>query len=543
MKKSFIMAVAAIAALSSCSNDDILSIENGNNTAKAPVFTATIESEGNTRTVLSNNKVNWASGDKVFIAAFTENDAATVVVGDYSVTPGSDATTATLSQSNLLYSADGEPATIIGIYPASIAYYNGDPELQQRVGMNAASMPNVIKWGALSLNLPTEQIYNENDISQIAPMVSISSSTNLEFKNLSALLAITVKANDFTSVRSIKVSSEDGYALSGGSFDINDQSLILETSFMDDYYNYVTLNCQSEGANTTIPSGGSKTFYVSIPANTYSYLQIDVTDGTSTKTMKTKASSITVARNNIYNIAFEDNQTPAADPNLLKGKFTVSAGKQVQFTKGNLYWDGSAFKFETTQTDFPTSWQTNHVGHFFWSKTASVMYAGTYSDDDATAEDNFFFCEANKDNEANKVEGTSGLYALSQAEWQYLFQTRTDAWALYKTGVSITTSNGTVTGCIIIAPDGYDWVNNPLTTTYSAEAWAAAEALGMVCLPAGGQRSGNSIFTGSVNYWSSTSYDLNNAFFVRSSKYMSSYNLLLDSGDYRNSGDLIRLVK
>jgi len=160
------------------------------------------------------------------------------------------------------------------------------------------------------IQLPETQKYNGTDISQIAPMFACSNSTSLEFNNLTALLAITVKAEDFASVSSIKVSTDEEKALSG-SYEIGRYTLEVIPDRFGTNYASVTLNCQNAGTNTAIPSGESKTFYVSIPPETYPYLQIEVTDGTNTKTMKTKAASITVARNMIYPIAFKDNQTPA----------------------------------------------------------------------------------------------------------------------------------------------------------------------------------------------------------------------------------------
>lgn len=47
------------------------------------------------------------------------------------------------------------------------------------------------------------------------------------------------------------------------------------------------------------------------------------------------------------------------DQDGLVGKFTVNAeGKQVLFSRGNLYYDGNVFKFETNQYDVPDSWST-----------------------------------------------------------------------------------------------------------------------------------------------------------------------------------------
>lgn len=193
-------------------------------------------------------------------------------------------------------------------------------------------------------------------------------------------------------------------------------------------------------------------------------------------------------------VVFEEATAPTKS-NLLSGKFTVAEGKTVQFTKGNLYWDGSAYKFEANQTDYPTSWDANHVSHFFWSQTPSVAYAQNYSDGSKSASDKFFCGEDNK----ITVEGTSGLFALSKDEWSYLISTRTDATNLLKYGQTV----GEKTNCLLIAPDGFDTSKWHSSNSYTLE---EVNSLGLVCLPAAGYRNGSSFGNGgSWGYcWSST---------------------------------------
>ena len=139
MKKLLYMAVAAIAALSSCSDDvnDNLNVNpNVNPNPNAPVFTATIEGEGETRTQLvegsttGKKKVEWLSTDKVFVSSFTAENSdniSPIALGVYTVAPSSeDASSATLTPENLLYSAEGTPNVVIGIYPASVSVFAGE---------------------------------------------------------------------------------------------------------------------------------------------------------------------------------------------------------------------------------------------------------------------------------------------------------------------------------------------------------------------------------------------------------------------------------
>ncbi|MBP9994425.1 MAG: fibronectin type III domain-containing protein, partial [bacterium] len=49
------------------------------------------------------------------------------------------------------------------------------------------------------------------------------------------------------------------------------------------------------------------------------------------------------------------------------GRFSVSSTTTVEFARGNLYYDGSAFRFEENQWSFADTWNASHVSHFFWS--------------------------------------------------------------------------------------------------------------------------------------------------------------------------------
>jgi len=115
--------------------------------------------------------------------------------------------------------------------------------------------------------------------------------------------------------------------------------------------------------------------------------------------------------------------------------FSVSATKKVKFTKGNLYCNTTTnpveWHLEANQYDYRhmnglaadsasingigQKTPVGTVGSFFWSKTASVAYAQTYSDPSAASTD-YFFCD---ENHKLTVDGQSGLYALSKDEWKF----------------------------------------------------------------------------------------------------------------------------
>ena len=112
----------------------------------------------------------------------------------------------------------------------------------------------------------------------------------------------------------------------------------------------------------------------------------------------------------------------------LPGKFSVADGKQIQFSRGNLWYEAKTdtFHFEDSQYSYASNWNADHVSHFFWSKTASVAYAEAYNDTEASESDIFFTNSTEETANPNfTVNGITGTYrALSEAECNYLIEER-----------------------------------------------------------------------------------------------------------------------
>ena len=441
MKKLFFMAVAAIAALSSCTSDNDLEL-NKNTGKEALTFTATMEDSEATRATYDNTNLcaAWEVGDQISINGKIYSAQAA-------------GTTST-------FTADGEGATgttYNAYFPADL--YDG----------TTATLPaNVSEtWTDGKFNMP---------------MYAESETTTLAFKNLCGVLKITVTSDQLASVKCITVSSS--YCATSGAFTVDANKAAVLTN-ASNTANTVTVTYTA--AVTTDATG--KVFYVAIPAQTYKNLSIAVSDGTTTKSMTTKKdANILVERNKIYPITFKDNSVPPAPTGALSGMFSVSDTKQVYFSKGNLYYDGSAFKFEDNQYSIATGWSTSHVSNFFWSKTAADAYAGSCSYETATAGDVFFTNASDF-----TVNGQTGVWrTLSHAEWNYLF----NHYAYKYTSV-----NGK--SGLVIAPAGKTVED---ISDYTADAWATAESNGFVFLPNTGYRYGTSIpeTDKSCLYWSST---------------------------------------
>ena len=228
-----------------------------------------------------------------------------------------------------------------------------------------------------------------------------------------------------------------------------------------------------------------------------------------------------------------------------KPKFSVGENTTVEFAPGNLYWDGSAFRFEANQWDYRHYSGKNNdaaviggvsqttpsgtVGSFFWSKTASVAYASSY-DYSGTSTTDVFFTNATDFQVSGETAGT--WRTLSNAEWSYLLNTRDNASSLRAWKDLDNGAKG-----LVILPDGTDAsVVGSITKT------ADLATHGAVFLPAAGDRSWTGVYSvGSGGYyWSGTPYEGNKdeAYFMN---FSSDSALTLDNS--RNYGYSVRLVR
>ena len=236
--------------------------------------------------------------------------------------------------------------------------------------------------------------------------------------------------------------------------------------------------------------------------------------------------------------------TYASTSNLLPGVFSVSATRKVRFTKGNLYWDGNNWRFESNQMNSPFSWDPNHIGHFYWTTTAESAYATEYGRESHSVNDRFFG-DGRDASHTLTVEGVSGLRVLSDdenGEIAYLLHQRANAEALYKYPVEI---KGVATQCLVIAPDNY---TGTLSSMYDAAAWAIAEADGLVCLtPTGFRKDTGIMYIGSMGgYWSGNPItDLDVSKPEEQAHLLMLYNMIDHYPNYspREFGLSIRLVK
>lgn len=468
MKKFFFIAVAALAALAfaSCSEQEQPEAVNGNT-----VFTATIEQDVDTKTILSDLfKVFWSSDDQVSVngclcyASPKEGDAS---VADFKPINGEVLT-----------------APYIAVYPALL-----------------------VKDGVLEL--PEVQSYKAGSFN--APMYAQSQDTNLNFKNICGLFCFSLKGTD--KIKSISITANEPLC---GTFTMLDGA----TMDLTGEGKTVTLDC---GEGVVLDEYSATKFYIYLPPKTYSAgLEVVITNTEGITFSKTTIADATIARSNIYTF----NWTPEfiAEP-VLGGEFSVSAGKKVHFSRGNLYFDGSEYQLEKNQYSYSIKVGEGHESYFTWKEGASNVFFTNETTETPNAE--------------FTVAGMTGQFrTLSSAEWQYLFNSRANASKLYRTGVRIggTSMSGGSQECIVIAPDSY---TGTILSWYSITDWNTAQAEGLVCLPAAGYKSGSVMKYNEVAaYWSSSANGKSSAYDI----YCLGGKLTANDSSSRNSNYAIRLV-
>ena len=405
---------------------------------ESPVFTATISTGTKTTVNATDGKVAWESTDKITI---TDASATSAIYKIKSIDGNTGKATFEVESGTL---GQGPYTATYGTAPTTAQTYSATPG----------------------------NLY----------MTASSETTTLTFSVQCGLMEINLtKAGE--SVKSIAVTGTP----TGGS----------ETTY--------TLIC------TEAQSIAEKeSFYIVLPAGIYN--KIVITDSNDKVCTLTAASGLTLENNHIKPVTFGSDKLDFKSnlpDGALTGVFTVddkgnddpSDDVKVYFSKGNL-WYGKVGDAQTATLHFEDAqWKStpasdgskdaNHVSHFTWSDNVAAAVGNSNSGSN-------LFCD---ENNKQSVDGSDKIYyALSTAEWTYLFNNHTKKWA---------TVNG-VNG-YVIAPDGFE---GELADSYANDA-DLVTAGNLVFLPAAGDRYGSDVCNvgGFGYYWSSTAYG-SDAFFV-----------------------------
>ena len=312
MKKYLFMAVVAIAVLSSCSSDN--DFEQTPIGKGGLVFTATMEGSDATRATYDTTDkcASWEMGD-------------TISINGKIYSAKSDGTTTT-------FKADGDDATggtYKAYFPTSL-YNKGNP------------------------TLPVTQTYTAGKFDM--PMYAESTTTELAFKNLCAVLAIKITSADIDTLKSIKVVSDKKM---NGTFTVTDDKAVVG----EDGINAVVLKSPEV---LTLTEEGT-VIYIAIPAQEYLYLNIFLSsDGNNyTQAMATKkATGIgTIARSKIFNIDYKKNATKLWKGNILIADSNIGDNP----AKDYLYaWGGNQVKKNDHNTGDITLTGDDDTATKFW---------------------------------------------------------------------------------------------------------------------------------------------------------------------------------
>ena len=321
MKRLLYFAAAAMAVLSACTKEDpIVEVGTEPESVSMPVFTATIEGPATKTTLGEGNKVNWENGDDLYLSFYTVTEHR---VGNpysgyhnewrqsggeskaiYDVVPKQeDASSADLNFSRFLLQQSGNDLSsgnwhVTAVYPSSM--------VQSSDNFNTTRMV-----------FPATQSYRE-DMKSYAPEISFAPmyysgyETSFTMKNAAAILKITVPSIITSSVERITVSSDKW--MNGNCEFIND--VIVKSTDTANYgeqdadaNKMITLDCTTYSSYGVF-TDSNPSFYITIPAQHYDYLEITI-DGNHTMRTK-KAAGIDVERNKIYPITFADNYAPGS---------------------------------------------------------------------------------------------------------------------------------------------------------------------------------------------------------------------------------------
>ena len=508
MTKYFLMAVAGMLALSSCSNDDNEPVVQ--NVPRQMTFSAGYTEGAQTRATMdfSTKKVSFDMGDKISVLS-AENANTKFITTDGGATA----------------SFSGEAVNDTKFY--AVYPYTAGLTLDSSTGVISGIEIPKSQWN----NQFGKGYAGKSSWDPKAPIAyAVTTDENLSFHNLCAILKIQATGGWYGSMT---ISADQDLA---GTFKLDTSTGTLTPT---DGSKTVTIG------NTYLEISASNMYmYIAIAPGTYTNFKVHAegTDDRHQQQEKTK-SSVTFAAGKIYDLG-------AFDP---QGRFSVSATKKVYFSQGNLQatyngsswewafaehqWDiiGSASGNTCINGDGTVSADNVTVDLFGWvgassNWTGAAQYGISYSTTtnstdtygnvvrEALKSDWGTLAITNGGNTAN-----SGWYTLTSDELKYLFNTRESGSTVGETynaryaqaTINIDVDMGEKHG-VILFPDGVTisedeatlgLINTPsnFSTLCTSAEWAALAAKGCVFLPGAGYRNGATVYDiGSGYYWSSS---------------------------------------
>ena len=502
------LSMTAALVMTACSNDDndMTEAPVAPSTSKTIPYTVTVggDDAATTRATVKDDPTDrelyFASGDKLYITGENIQGVLDLQDGDEGKASG-----ATFS-GELTYSGSGSPASDLSLTATLVS--------EQQEGTNKISVDATT--GAVTVNYPTSAYCSSiNDAVQ-------------KYSNLTGTSTYGAKAftlTQHTAFLNFEITFEDATTIG------TELTAVVNNN---------SSNICSASVTTVTDNGVKAKFVLPVAAGT--------TLSSAKVTMGSKAA-----------ISFGGSQTLTGKVYNVKktiGAFQINAGgTQVRFAQGNLRYVSGAWSFFDHQYDYYATYSADAWDHFGWSSTNANSNYGV-NNTTAIGDYTGSFVDWGSNTDLQNALGT-GWFTLSNTEWTYLLDTRSGGTFNGNSNARYTlatiNTDGTGVNGVILFPDNVTIGSSEVTTAgtlnnYSnwttkctTAQWTSLEAKGCVFLPAGGYRTGGTVYNpgNRCDYWmhtddnSSTAYQL---FFISTSHAMNT-----DKNIYH--GYLVRLVR
>ena len=544
MKKSIRQAALLLAALTLCACQK----ENGDRLL--------LEAEGmhgNAKVAVNGAVSHWASGDQVringqtFTVDINESGQASVSLGGL-----------TLS------------APFCGVYPASIYSSNGDNSY-------TLNLPDTYTYAtcqdgasAIRQNLPSPMLaYTANNngdrlfFRHVTGAITVEITNNFGFNVYVTNVTVASDRYQLCGSRTVNITTFSGEnGITPVESENNRQvQMTFSTSPLDNSHLDIALGATGRVQIPVLPVGNGNHFTISVtvqdannPDKNYTFTKTQSTGGSLLRAQLGYA------------------------PAKFGGVFSVASNKVVRFAPGNLQYQASTgtWRFALNQYDAIGSGNNNisnnydgWIDLFGWGTSGwnndgafNSRHYQPYASANGSGDDALYgppgeydltgsYADADWgiENSISNGGGATQLWrTLTAAEWQYLFDSRTDASK--KRGFGFVNS---IDGLILLPDEFIDPMLNGgneafkgqnsdigyYANNYTATDWKVMEAAGAIFLPVTCKRNGTTIDASTSGFYWSSSHESNNKAICLDCNL---YGYALD-GSYRYIGCAVRLVR
>lgn len=518
MKKTLrFLSMAALvlmgATMTGCINNELVNEQPGNTADKKVTLTTTVKlNDGVTKALNSAGEKTFAENDQIAVV-YIKNGGTTAVAVSEKLPAGTSGKSATFT---VTLDNPDKTKDVTFIYPAAMAKDNGD-----------------INYDALyaDQNGTLETLGSTFDFCTKSGSWNGENLPTLGLENELAILALTLK-ND-----------------AGGS-DIT--SSITDLTVSDGTHNYTVTRSTGEGP-----------IYVAIQPTSSSTIKVTASNGTTTyvKALSDK----TYEKGNGYSVSWKMAE-------VIGGKFSVSASKQVYFSKGNLRanYNGSVWTWSFAPEQWSIVGNTSANNNIIGNGTVDVISPYVYVDLFGWSTSNTHlgihnssnnstyvgsFADWGSDTEVTATIGT-GWRTLTSDEWGYLILTRTTNSSKRYCKAQVDGHPG-----VILLPDDWDTAYFTLIHCDVANLSFAASNIdkitldewnnsfvphGAVFLPTTGHREGQVVQyeAGRMYYWSATKGTTDSGDGANANQmYIAGNEVNPYTGGGRHFGNAVRLVR